>query len=161
MSKILGLSWGLPATCCSGWCRWDLWTLAPSFGQECKKIALYGWGFGLQLKSFKGFNANQIKILNSENFEGFASVGRGQRSHKVWMNRFLKKMANSILFFVYFCFISTTMLQNYFRPQRESNSDRWSIRQARWPLDHHHGPGCIKFNSDTLLAVFNRLQQKN
>ena len=24
--------------------------------------------------------------------------------------------------------------------QQESNSDRWSIRRGRWPLDHHHVP---------------------
>ena len=24
--------------------------------------------------------------------------------------------------------------------QQDSNSDRWSRRRGRWPLDHHHGP---------------------
>ena len=36
-------------------------------------------------------------------------------------------------FFVYF------RLFIHFRSQRDSNSDRRSRRQERWPLDHHHG----------------------
>ena len=43
-------------------------------------------------------------------------------------------------FLFLFSFFSITILQKNCRPQRDSNSDRWSRRRARWPLDHHHGP---------------------
>ena len=51
---------------------------------------------------------------------------------------FFKKWANPGLFFCLFSFFSITILQKNCRPQRDSNSDRWSRRRARWPLDHHH-----------------------
>ena len=42
--------------------------------------------------------------------------------------------------FLSFSLDLTTRFQKNWKLQRDSNSDRWSRRRARWPLDHHHGP---------------------
>ena len=44
-----------------------------------------------------------------------------------------------------FCLFSSFRTENS-SSQRDSNSDRRSGRQERWPLDHHHGPSSILFN---------------
>ena len=51
------------------------------------------------------------------------------------------KMGQPRPLFCLFLFFSITILQKNCRPQRDSNSDRRNRRWARWPLDHHHGPG--------------------
>ena len=47
------------------------------------------------------------------------------------------KMGQPRPLFHLFLFFHT---ENLLSSQRDSNSDRRSIRQERWPLDHHHGP---------------------
>ena len=66
----------------------------------------------------------------------------------IWMAHGKWKLALASLFFKWadygpfclFSFFSNANLQKNCRHQRDSNSDRWSRRRARWPLDHHHGP---------------------
>ena len=65
---------------------------------------------------------------------------------------FLKKIGPSPASFCLFSFFSTTILQKSFRLQRESNSDRWCRRRARWPLDRHHGP-LIKFERSQPIFI--------
>ena len=71
---------------------------------------------------------------------------------------FLKKIGPSPASFCLFSFFSTTILQKSFRLQRESNSDRWCRRRARWPLDRHHGP-LLKFErSQPIFYSFSSFQ---
>ena len=44
------------------------------------------------------------------------------------------------LLLIYFHSFNTTLFRISCWLQRDSNTDRQSIRQARWPLDHHNGP---------------------
>ena len=46
--------------------------------------------------------------------------------------------------FVYFRSFQAQILQKNCRRQRDSNSDRRSRRQTRWPLDHHHCPSSFQ-----------------
>ena len=55
-------------------------------------------------------------------------------------NSFFKKSGPTPASFCLFSFFSNKTLQKKCRLQRDSNSDRLSIRQAGWPLDHHHRP---------------------
>ena len=50
----------------------------------------------------------------------------------------------------YFRSFQTQILQKICSLQRDSNSDRRSRRQARWPFDHHHGP----WISDVSYKIF-------
>ena len=59
-----------------------------------------------------------------------------KNNHKEWLKLFLR-CANLCLFFCLFLSFGT---ENYFIDQQDLNSDCWSRRQRRWPLDHHHGP---------------------
>ena len=55
------------------------------------------------------------------------------------------------LFLLIFFFSNTICKEKNSRRQWESNSDRRSRRRARWPLDHHHGPGLL------LLTLFSSI----
>ena len=57
-----------------------------------------------------------------------------------------------------FWFFSNTILQKNCRLQRDSNSECWSRRRARWPLDHHHGPSFVHYCWSSLLQVPNQLK---
>ena len=52
----------------------------------------------------------------------------------------LLKLGQPRPLFVYFRSFQQQFYRKNCRLQRESNSDRWSRRRARWPLDHHHSP---------------------
>ena len=54
-----------------------------------------------------------------------------QKKRRV-LSQIFTKCANTGLFFD----LATTILQKLFRFQQDSNSNRQSRRQARWPLDH-------------------------
>ena len=82
----------------------------------------------------------------------FAFILRNQLSQN-WSNRFLKKC---YLKSCKSCHLLPILMRNngcgtvgtqiYVkngRLQRDSNSDRWSREQARWPLDHHPGPNLL------------------
>ena len=79
------------------------------------------------------------------------------RYHKIFLMRRPKhiflylKWANLGLFLVYFRSFQTQFYRKNCRLQQDSNLDRQSRRQARWPLDHHHGP--------TYLSLFWSFQQ--
>ena len=51
-----------------------------------------------------------------------------------------------------FCLFSFFRTENLLSSQRDSNSDRRSIRKGRWPLDHHHGPKRSSLNWKFLLV---------
>ena len=55
------------------------------------------------------------------------------------------KWANPGLFLFIFVLFNNNLQKNC-RLQRESNSDRWSRRRARWPLYHHHGHSIFCLN---------------
>ena len=61
----------------------------------------------------------------------------------------LLKMRQLRPLFRLFLFFKHKFYRKICRRQQDSNSDRRSRRQARWPLDHHHDPRNI--NSLTLL----------
>ena len=71
------------------------------------------------------------------------------RYHKIFLMRRPKhiflylKWANPGLIFVYFRSFQTQFYRKNCRLQQDSNLDRQSRRQARWPLDHHHGPAYL------------------
>ena len=67
---------------------------------------------------------------------------------------FLKKRANSGLFLFIFVLFKHKFYRKNCRRQQDSNSDRWSRRRARWPLDHHHGPNLRILTIDNVRSWF-------
>ena len=55
-------------------------------------------------------------------------------------NGFVKIWANPGLFLFIFVFDKLKFYRKSWRRQQDSNSDRESRKQARWPLDHHTAP---------------------
>ena len=53
---------------------------------------------------------------------------------------FFKKMGQPRLLLFIFVLFKHKFNRKNCRRQRDSNLDRWSRRQAHWPLDHPHGP---------------------
>ena len=76
---------------------------------------------------------------------------------EVSTQNFFLKMGQSQPLFVYFVLFKHKFYRKNCRRQQDSNSDLWSRRRARWPLDHHHGPlktFSLKCESDELRWNF-------
>ena len=101
---------------------------------------------------FLGFVYFGVKIFfkilrqNGDKTETWQIVGvLGTDTTKLFcIQDFFYKWANTGLFFAYFRSFQQQFLQKNCRLQRDSNSDCWRRRQARWPLDHHLGPSVFK-----------------
>ena len=72
-----------------------------------------------------------------------------------WWYLMFFNWANLRLFLVIFVLFKRKFYRTNLRLQRYSNLDHQCKRQARWPLDHHHGPGDEKIyiTSTTLVWV--------
>ena len=79
------------------------------------------------------------------------------RDERGFHSKLFLKMGQSQPLFVYFVLFKHKFYRKNCRRQQDSNSDLWSRRRARWPLDHHHGPlktFSLKCESDELRWNF-------